>query len=64
MRSLISLFDRRRQLVPFVAPGIRNSKTVFDSGFQILDSGRFVSGIWIPDSNGKRDSGFLELYSD
>ena len=63
VRSLISLFDRRRQLVPFVAPGIRNSKTVFDSGFQILDSGRFVSGIWIPDSYRKRDSGFLELYS-
>ena len=27
-----------------------------DAGFQILDFGVFVSGIWIPDSNCWRDS--------
>jgi len=34
-----------------------------DSGFHALDSGFFVSEIWIPDSNRKRDSGFLKLSS-
>ena len=34
-----------------------------DSGLLVLDSGFFVSGPWIPDSNRQRDSGFLEPYS-
>ena len=34
-----------------------------DSEFHALDSGFFVSEIWIPDSNRKRDSGFLKLSS-
>ena len=34
-----------------------------ESGFHAPDSGFFVSEIWIPDSNRKRDSGFLKLSS-
>ena len=34
-----------------------------DSGFHALDSGFFVSEIWIPDSSRKRDSEFLKLSS-
>ena len=43
----------------FRLPYVRESKTVLDSGFhvmdsgfQVLDCGFFVSGSWIPDSNG------------
>ena len=43
--------------------GIQDSLHTIDSGFQVLDSGPFVGGTWIPDSNRKRDSGFLELNS-
>ena len=35
-----------------------------DYGFQLLDSGFFMSGTWTPDSNRQRDSGLLELYSE
>ena len=55
------------------SPHVRESQTIFDldsgfhamdSGFQVLDSGWFfVSGTWIPDSDRKWNSGFLELYS-
>ena len=48
-----------------VLPQIRESKTVLDSGFhavdsrfQQLDSGFFVSGTWISDSNRKCDPDF------
>ena len=34
-----------------------------DSRFQVLDSGSFVSGTWIPGFNPQWDSGFLWLYS-
>ena len=43
---------------PMIYPHVRESKTVLDSRFhsvdsviQVLDSGFFVSGTWIPDSN-------------
>ena len=43
---------------PLIYPHVRESKTVLDSRFhsvdsviQVLDSGFFVSGTWIPDSN-------------
>ena len=39
-------------------------KTVLDSGFQVLESGFLVSGIWIPDSNRKLYFGFLELNNE
>ena len=47
---------------------VRESKTVLDSGFhtmdsefQVLYSGFFISGNWIPhNSNHQRDSGFLD----
>ena len=52
------------------AMSVRESKTVsnsgflvVDSGFQILDSGSFSKGTLIPDSNRLLDSKFLELYS-
>ena len=47
------------------SPHLRESKTVLDSGFQIPGTGFqiFVSGTWIPYSNLKWDSGFLELHS-
>ena len=40
-----------------------NGFQAVDSGFQVLDSGSFVSGTWILDFNRQWDSGFLELYS-
>ena len=50
---------------PPVSHYIRISNTVLDSGFQsavgsgiqVLDSGFFLCGIWIPDFKLKRDSG-------
>ena len=54
-------------------PHVRNLKTVLDSEFHVvdsgfqapaLDSGFFDCGTWVPDSNPKWDSGFLELYSE
>ena len=40
------------------SPHVRESKAIWDlrfhsveSGYQVLDSGCFVSGTWIPDSN-------------
>ena len=46
-----------------ISPHVREFKTVLNSGFYAVDSWFFVSGTWIPDSNNKWDSGFLELYS-
>ena len=64
---------RREWLGKEGSPHVRESQTIFnldsgfhamDSGFQVLDSGWFfVSGTWIPDSDRKWNSGFLELYS-
>ena len=48
--------------VSFHSPHVRALKIVLDSGFQALESGLFVSGTWILDSNRHQDSGFLELY--
>ena len=50
------------------SPHVKESKTVLDSGFhpsefQILTSGYFVSGNWIPDFNRQLNSRFLDLYS-
>ena len=47
---------------------VKESKTVLDYGFhpsefQILFSGYFVSGNWIPDFNRQLNSRFLDLYS-
>ena len=46
------------------SPHVKESKTVLDSGFhpsefQILTSGYFVSGNWIPDFNRQLNSRFI-----
>ena len=55
----------------FRLPYVRESKTVLDSGFhvmdsgfQVLDCGFFVSGSWIPDSNGWWDLDSLSCTPD
>jgi len=40
-----------RGLILHVSLPVRESRTVFDSGFQILGFGLFVNGTWILDSN-------------
>ena len=55
----------------FRLPYVGESKTVLDSGFhvmdsgfQVLDCGFFVSGSWIPDSNGWWDLDSLSCTPD
>ena len=50
-------FSRFKSNLWWISPYVRESKTVLDSGFQVLDSSFSTSGTcqW--------DSGFLELYS-
>ena len=48
---------------PHKLPHITKSTIGLDSGFQVLDSGFFVSGTWILNSNHDKDSGFPWLNS-
>jgi len=63
IKSCTNLLPILPSSLNMILPHVRESKTVLDSRFQVLDSECFVRETWIHDSNQKWDSRFLELYS-
>ena len=55
---------KKKRTVNSVSPYVRESKSVLDSGFHTMDSGFFVTGTLIPDSDRQWDPDSLRCISD